>query len=105
MSGPPAHTSGDGDGFPCRGTGMTGEGGRGWGMNNVLGVRAIDQSPLQKGMDSRLGARHRRTFSLASAVMTGEHGARRLEEAGEWASPRSLAPRGGLSARSFLASG
>ena len=25
-------------------------------MNNVLGVRAIDQSPLQKGMDSRLGA-------------------------------------------------
>ena len=43
-------------------------------MNNVLGVRAIDQSPLQKGMDSRLGARHRRTFSLASAVMTGARG-------------------------------
>ena len=38
------------------GSGMTGEGGCGWGMNNVLGVRAIDQSPLQRGMDSRLGA-------------------------------------------------
>ena len=63
LCGPPAHTSTGsaraalpGDGFPCRGTGMTGEGGCGWGMNNVLGVRAIDQSPLQRGMDSRLGA-------------------------------------------------
>ena len=60
---PPAHTSTGsaraalpGDGFPCRGSGMMGEGGCGWGMNNVLGVRAIDQSPLQRGMDSCLGA-------------------------------------------------
>ena len=61
-------------------------------MNNVLGVRAIDQSPLQRGMDSRLGARHRRTFSLASAVMTGArgHDGWRRQESGQVLDPSRL---------------